>query len=88
MTTEPQTERRFVMPNGRRESDLYNPEWCKERHMKVDLALENIRLDNEKKFDEVWDAIRRQHGMLWGVVGLQLTILGGIIAILVKGILQ
>ena len=88
MTTETQTERQVVMPNGHRELDLYNPEWCKERHMKIDLALENRRLENEKRFDEVWDAIRRQYSMLWGVVGLQLTILGGIIAILVKGVLQ
>ena len=71
------------MPNGHRESDYYNPEWCKERHMKIDLVLENRRLENEKKFDEVWDAIRRQNAMLWGILAGQLVIMGGIMAVLI-----
>ena len=83
MTTETQIERRVFMPNGRRETDLYNPEWCKERHEKIDQALENIRIEKEKKFDGVWDAIRRQYGLLWGILAGQLVIMGGIIAVLV-----
>ena len=82
MTKETQIERRVYMPNGRRESDLYNPEWCKEKHAKIDQDIENLRLDNEKKFYEVWDAIRRQYGMLWGILAGQLAIMGGIIAVL------
>ena len=83
MTKETQTERRVFMPNGRRESDLYNPEWCKERHDKIDQDIENIRLNTEKKFAEAWDAIRRQYGMLWGILAGQLAIMGGIIAVLI-----
>lgn len=85
MTTEKQTERRVIMPDGRRESDHYNARWCKERHEKIDQDIKNIRLDKEKEFIKVWDAIRRQSNMLWGIMGLQLTILGGIIAILATG---
>ena len=83
MTTETQTERRVFMPNGRQESDLYNQEWCRERHEKTDQDIENIRLGNEKKFVEVWGAIRRQYAMLWGILAGQLVIMGGIIAVLV-----
>jgi len=60
------------MPDGRREPDYYNPEWCRERHEK-----------NEKKFAEVWAAIRRQYSMLWGILAGQLVIMGGIIAVLI-----
>jgi len=83
MTTETQTERRVVMPNGRREPDYYNQEWCKERHEKTDQEIENIRLDNKKKFGKVWDAIGRQYAMLWGILAGQLVIMGGIIAVLI-----
>ena len=83
MTTETQTERRVFMPDGRRESDHYNQKWCKERHDKIDQDIENRRLDNEKKFDEAWGAIRRQYAMLWGILAGQLVIMGGIIAVLI-----
>ena len=83
MTKETQIERRVFMPNGRRESDLYKQEWCRERHEKIDQDIENIRIDKEKKFDEAWGAIRRQYGMLWGILAGQLVIMGGIIAVLI-----
>ena len=35
-------ERRVCMPNGRRESDHYNAQWCKERHDKIDKKLDEI----------------------------------------------
>ena len=71
------------MPNGRRESDYYNQKWCRERHEKIDQALENIRINKEKKFEEAWDAIRRQYSLLWGILAGQLVIMGGIIAVLI-----
>lgn len=75
------------MPNGDdKHADIYNREWCQDKHRVVDKEIKAIKIHHEKDIDNVWNQIRRQNGMLWGVMSILIMNLGGIVVILLQGI--
>lgn len=81
------------MPNG--ENGRYNSDWCREKHKRIDKQFEECQAACSKRFAEVWG---EEHGgikaiwnrmdnlnmKLWSIIGMQLVILGGIVATLLR----
>jgi len=64
------------MPNGDKTEvshKEYNVAWCDERHRKID-----------KEFQSVWEKLKKQDSLMWGMVLTLIGNLGGVIAIFVK----
>ncbi len=51
-------------------SGSYNPEWCKEKHEKLDKKIEAIE-------QKTWAILLLLFGNLAGVVGILITLLAG-----------
>lgn len=71
------TERRTPGSSGRRESD-YNPDWCNERHDKIDARLAEIWGKKHGGIQAIWEAIGTMQRLLWAILLGQVAILGGL----------
>jgi len=70
------------MPNG--DDDKYNTEWCKDKHQRIDEQLAELWGEEHGGLKAVWKNIDRLNAKLWGIIGMQLMILGGIVATLLR----
>ena len=69
-------ERRVHMPSGRRESDYYNAEWCKERHDRIDKRLDEVT-GPDGHLNQVH---KRINGILWAVISVGIIGVANLIA--------
>jgi len=69
------------MPNGH--NTEYNPDWCWDRHRKIEKQLDSMGQYIEKTQDEVWNKIRSQDRLLWGIMLALIGNMGGVAATLV-----
>ena len=71
------------MPNGK--DNEYNAKWCREKHERIDKQLAEVWGEEHGGIKAVWKKYDQLNTKLWGIIGLQLTILGGIIVTLYRG---
>lgn len=66
------------MPNGdAAHPQEYNLDWCNERHQRI-----------QDEFNSVWEKLRRQDGLLWGLLLALIGNFGGVIATLIVLVVQ
>ena len=70
------------MPNG--DGDKYNAQWCRDKNRQIDKEFAEIWGEEHGGFKAVWKSIDRLNAKLWGILAMQLVILGGIITMLLR----
>lgn len=70
------------MPNG--EDGVFQAQWCRDKHKQIDRQFYEVWSEEHGGFKAVWENIDRLNAKLWGILVVQFTILGGIIAVLLR----
>ena len=68
---------------GRRSSD-YNPDWCNERHDKIERQLAEIWGADHGGIKAVWEKMGGFDRKLWAIILGQIAIMGGMIVAFAK----
>lgn len=70
------------MPNG--DNGEYNTKWCRDKHHRIDQQFAEVWGEEHGGLKAVWKNIDRLNAKLWSIIGIQLVILGGIVATLLR----
>lgn len=79
-------EERSEGSKGRRSYD-YNPQWCNERHDRIDAKLSEIWGEEHGGIKAIWNKMDGVNQKLWAIIMSQVAILGSLIVALIMFII-